>query len=115
MLKYHADNWTRYNEFRPGGNLWFRKMKPMWKCLKPAFLPLTLCKNKSVCMVSIASFTSSAAQQDVHFVNYGHIYFKIDDKEAYAFGRIDKLLPAVMYCSAVWLMDVKTLQGVGFQ
>ena len=26
---------------KPGGNLWFRKLKPMQKCLKPAFLQLT--------------------------------------------------------------------------
>ena len=31
-------------------------------------------------MVSIASFKSSSTQHDVHFVNYGPIYFKIDDK-----------------------------------
>ena len=34
-------------------NIQFRKMKPMWKCLKPAFLLLTCwgrLKKKSVCM-----------------------------------------------------------------
>ena len=57
-------------------------------------------------MVSVSSFKSSSTQHDVHFVNYGPIYFKIDDKAAYALGRgylvIDGSLPqqAVMSCSA---------------
>ena len=56
-------------------------------------------------MVSVASFKSSSIQHDVHFVNYGPIYFKIDNKAGYALGRgylvINRLLPKqpVMSCS----------------
>ena len=38
-------------------------------------------------MVSVASFKSSSIQHDVNFVNYGHIYFKIDNKAVYALGQ----------------------------
>ena len=38
-------------------------------------------------MVSVASFTFSSPEQDVHVVNYGPIYFRIDDKAGYALGR----------------------------
>ena len=48
-------------------------------------------------MVSIIHFKSSSIQHDVHFVNYGPIYFKIDYKAGYVFGRgylvIHRLLP----------------------
>ena len=37
-------------------------------------------------MVSVTSFKSSSIQHDVHFVHYGPIYFKIDDKAGYALG-----------------------------
>ena len=56
-------------------------------------------------MVSVASSKSSSTQHDVYFVNYGPIYFKIDDKTGYALGQaslvIHRLLPqrAVMSCS----------------
>ena len=38
-------------------------------------------------MVSVSSFKSSSTQHDVRFVNYGPVYFKIDDKAEYALGR----------------------------
>ena len=63
-------------------------------------------------MVSVASFKSSSTQHDADFINYGPIYFKIEDKAGYALGRgylvIDRSLPqqAVMSSSAVWFMDV---------
>ena len=31
-------------------------------------------------MVSVTYFKSSSIQHDVHFVNYGPVYFKIDNK-----------------------------------
>ena len=37
-------------------------------------------------MVSLASFECSFTQRDVHFVNHGPIYSKIDDKAGYALG-----------------------------
>ena len=62
-------------------------------------------------MLSITSFKLSLIQHDVHFVNEGPIYFKIDNKAAYALGEdlvIDRLLPrrAVMSCSAVQMFIV---------
>ena len=39
----HAQQWTCM--YRPGGNLWFRKMKPMWECFKAAFFLLT-CRGR---------------------------------------------------------------------
>ena len=39
-------------------------------------------------MVSISSVKSSSTQQDVHLVNYGPIYFKIDKKTADVLGRV---------------------------
>ena len=45
-----------------------------------------------------SSFTSSSKQNDVVFLNYGPIYFIIDDKAAYGLGRgflvIDRSLHA---------------------
>ena len=38
-------------------------------------------------MVSVSSFKSSSIQHDVHFVDYGPSYFKIDDKVGRALGR----------------------------
>ena len=38
-------------------------------------------------MVSGASSKSSSMQHDVHFVNYGPIYLKIDVEAGYASGR----------------------------
>ena len=38
-------------------------------------------------MVSISGFKSSSTQHDVHLVNYGPIYFKIDNKAGFALGR----------------------------
>ena len=38
-------------------------------------------------MVLISSFKSSSVQHDVNLVNYGPIYFKINDKATYALGR----------------------------
>ena len=38
-------------------------------------------------MVSVASLKSSTIQHETHLVNYGAIYFKIDDKAAYASRR----------------------------
>ena len=70
-------------------------------------------------MVSIASFKSSSIKPDVHFVNYGPIYFKIDDKAGYDLGRgylvIDRSLQrrTVTSCSVVQFMDeADSLQGV---
>ena len=63
-------------------------------------------------MVSFTSFKSSSIEHDVHFVNYGSMYLKIDNKSAYALGWgylvTDMLLPlqAVMSCSAVRFMEV---------
>ena len=70
-------------------------------------------------MVSVSSFKSSSTQHDVHFVNYGPIYFKIDHKAGYALGRgylvIDRSLPQQTitscsvfvcinrHCKALWL------------
>ena len=55
-------------------------------------------------MVSVSSFKSSSIQHDVHFLNYGPIYFKIDNKAGYTLGRgflvTDRsLLQAVMSCT----------------
>ena len=56
-------------------------------------------------MASVSSFKSSSTQHDVHFVNYGPIYFKIDNKAGYALGWgylvIERSLQrrAVMSCS----------------
>ena len=46
-------------------------------------------------MVLISSFKSSSVQHDVNLVNYGPIYFKIDDKAGLGRGYllIDRLLP----------------------
>ena len=37
-------------------------------------------------MVSIASFKSSSIQNDDTFINYGPLYFKIEDKAGYVLG-----------------------------
>ena len=56
-------------------------------------------------MVSVASFKSSSIEHDVHFANYGPIYFKIDDKAAYALGQSylvsDRSYHSEVSCSAV--------------
>ena len=101
---------------------WLWKMKPMRKCFIPTLYIFifdstvwkesqSLCKNDPSSdliyelsklipndfMVLVASFKSSSIQNDVHFINYGPIYSKIDDKAEYALGRdylvIDRLLP----------------------
>ena len=65
-------------------------------------------------MVSISCFKSSSIQHHVHFVKYGPIYFKIDDKERYALGRgylvIDRSLlrRAVTSFSAAWKMSASS-------
>ena len=56
-------------------------------------------------MVSVVSFKSFSIQHDVHFVNHGPIYFKIDDKAAYTLGR--GYLVIDMSCSAIEFMDVE--------
>ena len=38
-------------------------------------------------MVSISSFKSSPTQHDVHFVNYGPIWSKVDNTARYALER----------------------------
>ena len=38
-------------------------------------------------MISNASFKSSATQNDVHFLNYGLVDFKIGDKAGGVLGR----------------------------
>ena len=52
-------------------------------------------------MVLISSLKSSSTQHDAHFVNYGPVYLKIDDKVRYALGRgylliLRSWIPAVM-------------------
>ena len=48
-------------------------------------------------MVLISNFKSSSIKHDAHFVNYGPIYCKIDNKAGYALGQrylvTDMLLP----------------------
>ena len=65
-------------------------------------------------MVSISIFKSSSTQHDVHLVNYGPIYLKIDHKAGYALGRgyllIDRSLPqgsVVLKVSAKSWLPVK--------
>ena len=90
-------------------------MKPMQKCLKPAVFLLTsrrrFHENEPTShliyelselvpndfMDSNSSFKSSSTQHDVHLINYGPIYFKIDNKAGYDLGQgylgIDRWLP----------------------
>ena len=57
-------------------------------------------------MVSITSFKSCSMQHDVYFVNYGPVYFKIDNKAGYALGRdylmINRSLPWRDFMSCSW-------------
>ena len=69
-------------------------------------------------MVSVSSFKSSSIQHDVHFVNYGPVYFKIDDKAGYASGQgclvIDRLQVAgtiMTNAIAVILQTLFNLKG----
>ena len=64
-------------------------------------------------MASVTSLKTSSIQHDVHFVNSGPIYFKIDNKAGCALGRgylvFNRLLPqrASLSCSAIRFMDVE--------
>ncbi len=46
-------------------------------------------------MVSVASFKSSSTQHDVHLVNYGPVYFKIDHKAENVSGQ-DYLIKSLL-------------------
>ena len=70
---------------------WLQKEVRLYKSLRENDLTSQLIHylNKhfpNEIMVSIPSFKSSI-QHDVHFVNYGPIYSKTDNKAAYALGR----------------------------
>ena len=67
-------------------------------------------------MVSVASVKSSSIQHDVHLVNYGPIYSKIDNKAGYALGRgylvIDRTtVSSHVLFSRLFARNTKKLQG----
>ena len=68
---WNANEMLQQYQLYPGGNLWFRKMKPKWKCFKPAFFLLTCrgdstgCKKKSVYCIWKSIWTSAYFSLDL--------------------------------------------------